>query len=149
MLFCFTTNFTTVTPTAAVPNTLIKILAAASHQVKVKGLRLGQQGTDGTKQPVTFKIARQSNDGTETGAVVGYKLNDSDGDSIAATAKYLYTAEPTTGNVLYVASLHVQGTLVEHFPDPIIIGAGDCIGFIVTPAAGVAVPTTLTVFCEE
>lgn len=117
--------------------TLIQLIAAANHAVKIVAFGVFYKGTSNTDAPHSVDLARQSDAGTMSSATP-VKGDDSVADTLDTTAQHTATAEPTTGDVLAIAAVHPQTGYHWTADDraPLIIGAGDRIGLrVVSPAA--------------
>lgn len=118
--------------------TLIQIVAAANHRVKVLGFHVSFDGTSSTAAPIAVRLLRQTTAGTMT-SLTPVKWDDSIADSLLTTAQHTATAEPTSGDVLLSANVHPQSGYEVLFPfgqEP-IVGGGDRVGLEVTAGADV------------
>lgn len=124
--------------------TLLQLIAAANHAIKVLEVLIGFHGTSNTAEPILVQLVRQSSAGTMS-ALTAVKGDDSVADSLDTTAQHTATSEPTTGDVLRSWTVHPQtGLHVQaHDLGPIMVGAGDRIGLRVTAAADVNADATL------
>lgn len=118
--------------------TLLQLVAAANHGVKVTGWGISFKGTSVTAEPILVELVRQTTAGTMS-TLTPVKSNDSNGDTLDTTAQHTATAEPTTTDVLRSVYVHPQGNFAEHFPfgAEVLVGAGDRVGLRVTAAADV------------
>ena len=118
--------------------TLLQIVAAANHGIRITGWGISFEGTSPTGTPIEVKISRQTTAGTMS-SLTPVKKRDSDGDTLDTTAQHTATAEPTEGDIVRKMLVHPQGGYSEHFPlgAEIFVGAGDRLGLIVTSAADV------------
>lgn len=121
------------------PKTLIQLVAAANHAVEIKEVGIGFHGVNNTHEPILVQLIRQSTAGTMS-AATPVKADDSGGDTFDTTAQHTATAEPTGGDVLRSWTVHPQTSLIfqTHDEAPIIIGAGDRVGLVVTAANSVS-----------
>ena len=128
--------------------TMIQLIAAANHAIKIKQFVVGFHGTSATAEPIKVEIVRQTDAGTMS-ALTPVKADDSNGDTLDTTAQHTATAEPTPGDILVNIPVHPQTSLVYEPPwdAPIVVGAGDRLGF--TTTAAVAVNCDMTVIFEE
>ncbi len=85
--------------TASATETLVQVVAATNHQVKIKKWEVSFAGVTVTDEPIEVQLTRQSSAGTSS-ALTPVKWHDSDGDTIDATGRQDFTAEPTTGDIL-------------------------------------------------
>lgn len=118
--------------------TLLQIVAATNHGLKILEIGIGFHGTSNTAEPILVNLYRQTTAGTMTSLTL-VKQDDSNGDTIDATAQHTATAEPTAGDILREWTVHPQTGLVYQVPElaPIKVGAGDRVGLTVTAGASV------------
>ena len=129
--------------------TMIQLVAAANHAVnlkatfakarKIKQVGIGFKGTSATGEPITVKLIRQTTAGTMS-ALTLVKADDSGADSFDTTGQHTATAEPTTGSVLAtLPPCHPQTSYIWEppFDAPVMVGAGDRMGLVVTAATDV------------
>ena len=121
--------------TGTAAKTLLQLVAAANHPIKIAELSVGFKGTSNSASPVTVKLIRQSDAGT-TSALTINDNNDSDGDTFDTTGRHTATAEPTGTTVVRVYTLHQQTSMAISFPEDTRphVGAGDRLGLVVTSA---------------
>lgn len=121
---------------AATAETVIQLIAATNHRVKVLGWGIYFDGTSVTAEPVQVTIARQSTAGTSS-SLTPVKRDDSLAETLLTTALQDFTVEPTTGDVLEAREVHPQAGFEIWYPlgQEIIIGGGDRIGLIATAPA--------------
>lgn len=134
---------------ASVTETILQVVAAINHQVRLLAWGVSFAGTGVTDPPVRAELVRQTTAGTSA-ALTLVKWNNSDGDTIDATALQDFTAEPTLGDILMAERVHPQAGYELWFPvDAIpIIGAGDRLG--VRVITGTAAPNVSAfMLCEE
>jgi len=128
--------------------TLLQIIAAANHRVKLSEFSVAFNGTTNTNEPILLELARQTDAGTMSSLTLE-KDNEGDNETIQTTAQHTATAEPTTGNTIRHEYIHPQTGQVWQAPwakEFTIIG-GNRLGFIVTAANDV--DATLYVAGEE
>jgi hypothetical protein len=120
----------------AATKTILQIVAAANHRVKVLGFEIGFKGISPTEVPVLVQACVQTTAGTMT-AATPVKLNDDDGETLQTTAQHTATVEPTTGNVKWAVPIHPQTHRSVVFPPgrELIINGGDKLGIRVTSPA--------------
>lgn len=116
--------------------TILQLVAAANHRVKVESIEIGFKGTSATEAPVLCELLVQSTAGTMS-AATPVKLNDDDGETLQTTALHTATAEPTAGNVKWAVPIHPQTHRVITFAPgrEIIINGGDRLGLRVNAPA--------------
>lgn len=132
----------------AAATTVLQLVAAANHAVKIVEVGFGAAGTDNTHAPILVELVRQTTAGTMTSLTLN-KDDDSNGDTFDTTGQHTATAEPTTTDVVRAWRVHPQaGSLVVPFGDfgP-MIGAGDRLGLRAT-AANAVTATAYLVFEE-
>lgn len=126
--------------TAAAAKTVLQLVAAANHRVKLLGWSAMFDGTSTTAEPVQYRVLRQTTAGTMT-ALTPTKRDDSIADTLLTTAQHTATAEPTAGDLLEAGEIHPQGGYEVFYPfgQEIIVGGGDRVGLELTAPAGVNV----------
>jgi hypothetical protein len=124
----------------ATAKTLVQIVAAANHRVRLLGWGIFFDGTGPTNEPVQVRLLRQTTAGTssDAGAAV-VKIDSSADETLQTTARITVTAEPTAGDVLWVGEVHPQGGYEAMFPwgNEIIVPGGTRLGIEATAPAGV------------
>jgi len=128
--------------------TLIQLIAASNHAIKIRQVSIGFHGTSATAEPIKVELKRQTDAGTMS-SLTPVKGDDSCGDTLDTTAQHTATAEPTAGDILWNMPVHPQAPLIWEPPwdAPIVVGAGDRIGLAVT--AGADVNCDATIIFEE
>lgn len=118
--------------------TLLQVVAAPNHAIKINEVSIGFHGTSNTAEPVKVELLRQTTAGTMS-ALTPVNADDSVADTLDTTAQHTATSEPTAGDILRTWAVHPQTGLVVQAHDlaPIIVGAGDRLGLRVTAAADV------------
>lgn len=126
--------------------TVISLIAAANHRVKIKGVEIFFKGTVATDAPAKVEFGRFSSDGTGSSGTVHYN-NEDDSETIQTTTKTGYTAEPTYTSVFKTWEVHPQTGLVVYFPpgEEIIVKGGNKAGIKVTAAATVICSVNLLI----
>ena len=114
---------------AATAETVIQLVAAANHRVKVLRWGVFFDGTSVTAEPVQVRLVRQTDAGTAS-ALTPVKLDDSLAETLQTTAQQDFTAEPTAGDVVDVVEVHPQSGYEVIYPlgQEVIIGGGDRLG---------------------
>lgn len=133
---------------AATAETVLQLVAAANHRIKLLGFSASFDGASTTAVPVLVELVRQSTAGTSS-ANTPTKRDDSIADSLLTTARQQFTVEPTTGDIMEEYLCHPQQGLVILYPlgvEP-ICGGGDRIGIRVTAPA--VVNCRVTMIFEE
>lgn len=124
--------------TAATAKTVLQLVAAANHRVKLLSWGIFFDGTSTTGEPVQVRLLRQTTAGTAT-ALTPTKRDDSIADTLLTTAQHTATAEPTAGDLLEAIECHPQQGYQAFYPmgAEVIIGGGDRVGLEVTAPATV------------
>lgn len=117
--------------------TLIQLVAAANRAIRVTRLEIYFGGTSSTAEPVDVFLKRQSGAGTSS-ALTPLKMDDSVAEAIVTTALKTFTAEPTDGDILFVAHVHPQQGLIWSPPCDLIVGGGDRLGLLGLAPSSVA-----------
>jgi len=119
---------------AGTPETLIQIVAATNHAVKILEWGIFLKGTSNTQEPGKAILVRQDDAGTSS-ALTPAKLNDSIGDTLDTTARHDFTAEPSNdSDILDLKYVHPQTGWVQQYrygEEP-VVGAGDRVGLKAT-----------------
>lgn len=125
---------------AATAKTVLQLVAATNHRVKLLEWGVFFDGTSVSAEPVQVRLLRQSTAGTMS-AATPVKVDDSLAETLLTTAQHTATAEPTAGDVLDVKEIHPQSGYEKILPlgQEIIIGGGDRLGIECTASAGVNV----------
>jgi hypothetical protein len=126
--------------TAATAKTVIQLVAAANHRIKILSWGVYFDGTSTTAEPVQVRLLRQTTAGTMS-ALTPTKRDDSIADTLLTTAQHTATAEPTAGDIIEVKEVHPQMGYEKIYPfgGEVIVGGGDRIGVECTAPAGVNV----------
>lgn len=130
--------------TAATAKTVVQLVAAANHRVKILGWGVFFDGTSTTAEPVQVRLLRQTTAGTMT-ALTPTKRDNSLSESLLSTAQHTATAEPTAGDLLEALEVHPQQGYQVLYPlgvEP-IVGGGGRVGIECTAPAGVNVRATI------
>lgn len=117
--------------------TILQVIAASNHRVKVKELSVSFKGTSGSATPVLVQVLRQSDAGTGGDALTPQKFNESDQETLQTTAlKDIDSSEPTGTDEVMGEEVHPQGgwTWQAPFGGEIIIEGGNRLGIAVTAA---------------
>ncbi len=135
---------------AGAPETLLQVVAATNHQIDILGWSVSFAGVTVTDEPIEVQLIRQSTAGTSSSLGL-VKWEDSDSDTIDATALHDFTVEPTLGDLLTSVLVHPQGGYEIWYPagaEP-KIGGGDRMGIKVIAPAGVNPAATSQMVCRE
>lgn len=125
---------------AATAKTIVQLVAAANHRVKILSWGVFFDGTSTTAEPVQVRLLRQTTAGTMS-ALTPTKRDDSIADTLLTTAQHTATAEPTAGDVLEAVECHPQQGYQVFYPlgAEVIVGGGDRLGIECTAPATVNV----------
>lgn len=132
-------NTAEIALTAATAKTVLQVVAAANHKIKILEWGVYFDGTSVTAEPVQIRLLRQTTAGTMT-ALTPVKRS-SDSETLQTTAQHTATAEPTAGDVLEVKEVHPQSGYEKIFPmgQEIKVPGGGRIGIECTAPAAVNV----------
>ena len=130
---------TEVALSAATARTVMQVVAAANHKIKLLRWGVFFDGVSATAEPVQVRLLRQSSAGTMSSLVATKQTTDS--ETLQTTAQHTATAEPSAGDVLDICEVHPQsGYEVVLTPDNYIwIAGGGRVGIECTAPAGVNV----------
>jgi hypothetical protein len=121
--------------------TLLQILAAANHRVKVSEIRVSFQGIVNTDAPILVEIARQSTTPAGSDSVTPEKLDPGYDETIQTSAAELFdgTNQPTETSIVDSELVHPQTGWGWQAPkgDEIIVPGGGRLGLAVTAAVAV------------
>lgn len=125
---------------AATAKTVLQILAAANHRVKILRWWVTFDGTTSGNDPVLVELVRQSTAGTSS-ALTPRKVDDSLAETLLTTAVHTATAEPTTGDTLDTKHVHPQSgyEVTLPFGAEVVVGGGDRVGIRCTAPQAVNV----------
>lgn len=130
-----TVNSGEVSLVAATAKTVLQVVAAANHRVRLRRLSLFGKGTSPTDTPYKVRLVRQTTAGTMTSATP-VKHDASTDETLQTTAQKNASAEPTSTDEIGFYEVHPQAGLVLMFPPdecPLIAG-GARLGIEVTSA---------------
>lgn len=121
---------------AATAETVVQLVAAANHAIKILRWGVFFDGVSVTGEPVEIEIQRQTTAGTSSAGTM-VKLNDSNADTLDTTARISFTAEPTKTGILECYLIHPQQGIMVMYPlgQELVVGAGDRVGIEVTAPA--------------
>lgn len=130
--------------TAATQKTVLQLVAAANHRVKLLQWGVFFDGISVSAEPVQVVLQRQSDVGTSS-ANTPNKVDDSLAETLQTTARDNASVEPTSGDVLWAGEVHPQTGYSEIIPlgQEIIIGGGDRLAIRCTAPAGVNARATM------
>jgi len=125
---------------AATAKTVLQLVAATNHRVRLLAWGVYFDGISSTEAPVQVRLLRQTTAGTMS-ALTPTKNDDSLSETLLTTAQHTATAEPTAGDVLKGIEVHPQAGYEEACPfgQEFIIGGGDRVGIECTAPATVNV----------
>jgi hypothetical protein len=118
--------------------TILQIIAAANHRIKIKEISVSFTGTSNTAAPILVQVCRNTDAGTLS-SLTPQKLNPADDETLQTTAAHTATAEPTIGVEVMGENVHPQGGFVWQAPfgGEIQVIGGARLGIAVTAAASV------------
>ena len=134
---------------AATAKTVVQLVAAANHRVKVLGWGVFFDGATSTATPVLVELLRQTSAGTMT-ALTLVKTNDPGAETLQTSAQHTATVEPTAGNVVSRLDVPAYGGMYQVQLPPgqeIIMAGGERLGIRCTAPATVNAVAEL--FFEE
>lgn len=129
---------------AATIKTVIQLVGATNHRVKLLGWSVAFDGISTTAEPAQVRLLRQTTAGTMS-ALTPTKRDDSIADTLLTTAQHTATVEPTAGDLIEALEVHPQSGYQIMYPlgaEP-IIGGGDRMGIDITAPAAVNVRATM------
>lgn len=128
--------------------TILQLVAASNHRVRVTEWSVSFKGTNNTAAPIAVALIRQTDAGTMS-AATPQKLNASDDETLQTTAQHTATAEPTGSITLDLIEVHPQAgyTWQAPFGGELLVGGGGRLGWAVT--AGADVNCVVTVKFDE
>ena len=120
--------------------TLIHLLAAAQHRIKIKGWGVFCKGIVTTDAPLLVQLIRQSTAGTMS-ALTLVKKDTSVAETLQTTATHTATVEPGVTNILKSIDVHPQSGFSEFFPlgSELIVVGGGRMGIAVTAGVSISV----------
>ncbi len=118
--------------------TILQLVAASNHRVKILGWGISFNGLSVTEEPIKVILKRSSSAGTSAAGTV-VQVDDSIAETLQTASRISFTAEPTVGDELETKFIHPQGWFEKIYPEgkEIILGGGDRIGLETTTAAAV------------
>lgn len=146
----FVAIITPETLAAAATETLLQVVAATNHAVKVLAWGVSFQGGEPADDMIRCELLRQTTAGTSSSLTL-VKWDDSAGDTLDASALQDFSGEPTAGDILAVEHAHSQAGFAIWYPDgkEPVIGAGDRMGIRVITPTGVNPNAVAQMVCEE
>ena len=121
---------------ASTAETVVQLVAAANHRVKITEYTISFKGTSATDTPVRCRIFRQTGAGTSAAATV-VKDDVSTDETLQTTARNAFTVEPTTDDALIDEfEVHPQPGTKVFLPlaQEILVAGGGRVGFKLTAA---------------
>lgn len=128
--------------------TLLQIVAASNHRVKIDEIQVAFEGVSNTATPIKVDVLKQTDAGTMS-ALTLVKRNDVDDETLEVSAQHTATVEPSAGDVLMSFYVHPQTsyTWQAQYGREIQVPGGDRLGVRVTADADVN--AIVRVFGEE
>ena len=123
------------TLTTATIETVLQLVAATNHRVRILSWGISFNGIVVTDEPIKVILKRSSSAGTSAAGTV-VQVDDSISETLQTASRITFTAEPTVGDELETKFIHPQGWFEKVYPEgkEIIVGGGDRIGLEVTTA---------------
>jgi hypothetical protein len=133
-IFC-TAQCTEEALAAATAETIIQLVAASNHRIRVLGWGVFFDGTSATGEPVQVRLLRQTSAGTSSALTPVANIPIT--ETIQTTALQDFSAEPSASDVLDVIECHPQGGYEKWFPPgyEILVAGGARIGIECTAPA--------------
>lgn len=130
--------------TAATAKTVLQLVAASNHRIKILSFGVFFDGVNVVGEPVQVRILRQSDAGTMSSATprkIGVYS-----ETLQTTAQKTATAEPSAGDVIDVFEVHPQNGYEKYWPlgQEIIVAGGGRIGIECTAPEAVNVRAKFT-----
>jgi hypothetical protein len=118
---------------AATAETLLQLVAATNHRVKLLEWGVSFDGTAVANEPVTVLLERQTTAGTSSAGTM-VKMDDSIADTLLTTSRISFTVEPTGGDDIEEVLVHPQTSYTKIYPlgRELIIGGADRVGIVCT-----------------
>jgi hypothetical protein len=121
---------------AATAKTVMQIVSAANHAVKVTRWGVFFDGTSATAEPVQVRLLKQTTAGTMS-ALTPVRVSGP-AVTVQTSAQHTASAEPTPSDVLDIAEVHPQtGYEVNLLGQEIVLGSAERLGIECTAPAGV------------
>jgi hypothetical protein len=122
---------------AATAKTIVQVVAAANHQIAIKGISVSFDGASSSAVPVQVDLCKQSTAGTSS---AGTPVEETaTGLTLQTTSRITVTVEPTLVSVLRRFEVHPQAGILEKFTleDEILVANSGRIGLRCTAPATV------------
>jgi hypothetical protein len=128
-----TTSGDISTGTAA--KTILQITAPANTKIAVQKGNISFRGNSPTADKILVQLVRSATGGSGATTRNPAKIDATDSTSIQSTGKEGYTAEPSSGTVVYEDVIHPQGSL--NLPEEIIVKPGETLAWVTNAPASV------------
>ena len=141
-LMCIAQNSTAQALGAATVETIVQIIAASNHRVRIKRWGVFFTGTSGTEAPVKVRLLRQTSAGTSSALTPTIQSPAGADETIQTTALQGFSGvEPTASDVLDIAEVHPQSgyEVIIPFDMPVDIPGGGRVGIECTAPSAVNV----------
>lgn len=130
--------------TAATAKTVLQLVAASNHRIKILSFGVFFDGVNVIGEPVQVRILRQTDAGTMSSATprkIGVYS-----ETLQTTAQKTATVEPSAGDVLDVFEVHPQNGYEKYWPlgQEIIVPGGGRVGIECTAPEAVNVRAKFT-----
>jgi hypothetical protein len=129
--------------------TILQLVAAANHAIKLTELSISFRGTNNAQAPILVKLVRQTTAGAMT-TKAPVKDPDDSAETLQASGQENASVEPTTGDVLMSEYVHPQTGYTWQAPPfrEVKIGGGSRLGIVVNDG-GTAVNCVARMYGEE
>lgn len=114
--------------------TLIQIVAASNHRIKITDYGVFLTGTASSTPPsAKVRVLRQTTAGSMS-ALSAVKNNPTDDETLQTTGQHTATSEPTAGDVLAIAEVPFNGgwQVMPQYGNEIIVPGGGRLGLEIT-----------------
>lgn len=118
---------------AATAETVLQVVAAANHRVKITEYTVSFKGTSATDGPVFVQIRKQTTAGTSSAGTM-VKEDTSVDETLQTTSRIDFTAEPTQSDIIDEFEVHPQTGTKVFLPlgQEILVAGGGRVGFTLT-----------------
>lgn len=144
----FTIN-TVQIATGTSAKTLLQVIAASNHRVRIKEWSIAFEGISNTAAPIQVRVLKQTSAGTMS-ALTPIKWDDNADETLQVTAQHTSTGEPSASDVKQIELVHPQSGYTWQPPsseEDLVIPGGQRMGWEVN--AGADVDAIVRVIGEE
>lgn len=120
---------------AATAETVLQIVAAANHRVKITEYTVSFKGTSATDTPAFVQIRKQTTAGTSSAGTI-VKEDSSVDETLQTATRIDFTAEPTQSDIIDEFEVHPQTGCKVFLPlgQEILVAGGGRVGWTITAA---------------